>query len=108
MQKAIEESSNQGKIKDEGTSNVISAEFKCNQTIILNMNEVLKDKVNHIVSQAIPMLVMYQAILKKYNTINPKQDSATFEKLLGQILEKLADAKQCVKFQKVYQDFFDI
>lgn len=56
MQKAIEESSNQGKIKDEGTSNVISAEFKCNQAIILNMNEILKDKVNHIVSQAIPML----------------------------------------------------
>lgn len=59
MQKAIEESSNQGPIKDEGTtknSNVISAEFKINQAIILNMNEVLKDKVNHIVSQAIPML----------------------------------------------------
>jgi uncharacterized short protein YbdD (DUF466 family) len=54
------------------------------------------------------MVEKYQDYVTKNQQVNPKQDTATFEKFLMNLLEKLADAKICPKMQRVYIAFFDI
>ena len=54
------------------------------------------------------MVEKYQEYVLKNQQVNPKQDTATFEKFLMTLLEKLADSKICPKIQKVYSAFFDI
>jgi len=60
---------------------------------MLNMTEVLKDKVQQIVNKTMPMVEMYLSIILKNKSLNPKQDTSIFEKFLMNLLEKLADSK---------------
>jgi len=68
-------------------------EVRCNTALILNMSEVLKDKVQQIANKTIPMVESYLEALSKFKQINPKSDSSNFEKFLMSFLEKLADFK---------------
>ena len=84
----------------------LTPEQRCNQALIVNMNEVLTDKVQQIVKKTVAMIETYQGILDKHKQINPKWDSSNFEKLLVNFLDKLADAKSAVSVQKAYGGFF--
>ena len=81
MQGGIEESATLGK------------EQRANQALLLNMTEVLKDKVQQIVNKCLPMVERYQEILREMPQLNPRQDTSIFERFLTQLLEKLPDAK---------------
>ena len=81
MEGALEESATLGK------------EQRANQALLLNMTEVLKDKVQQIVNKSLPMVERYQQILREMPQLNPRQDTSTWERFLMQILEKLPDAK---------------
>ena len=75
----------------------LTTEHRCNQALLLNMNEVLKDKVQQIVKKTAEMVEMYQAVLEKHKQVNPKQDTSNFEKFLMNFLEKLADPKSATR-----------
>jgi hypothetical protein len=96
MEGAIEESATLGK------------EQRANQALLLNMTEVLKDKVQQIVNKTLPMVERYQGILREMPQLNPRQDTSIFERFLMQILEKLPDAKYQKAIIRVYNDFFNI
>jgi len=86
----------------------INLDQKCNQALILNMNEVLNDKVQQIVKKTVDMVESYQAVLEAYKQVNPKQDTSNFEKFLMNFLEKLADPKSSTRVQKAYMRFFSV
>lgn len=86
----------------------LTDEQRCHQAIIQNMTEVLKDKVQQIVNQALPMISTYQEIVIQDKSINPKQDQSYLELFLLNMLDKLADSKVSMKVQNLYMKFFDI
>lgn len=96
MQGGIEESATLGK------------EQRANQALLLNMTEVLKDKVQQIVNKCLPMVERYQEILREMPQLNPRQDTSIFERFLMQLLEKLPDAKYQKQIIRVYTEFFKI
>ena len=99
MAQAVQESANQQQPE------VTTPEQKCNQALILNMNEVLKDKVQQIVKKTVGMVEMYQSVLGKHKNVNPKQDTSNFEKFMMNFLEKLADSKSAPGVHRVYLGF---
>lgn len=54
MAQAVQETANQQQPE------VTTPEHKCNQALLLNMNEVLKDKVQQIVKKTVGMVEAYQ------------------------------------------------
>ena len=83
-------------------SATLSKEQRANQALLLNMTEVLKDKVQQIVNKCLPMVEKYIQILREMPQLNPKQDTSIFERFLMQILEKMPDAKYQKQTVRVY------
>jgi len=81
----------------EASTNGLTHEQRCNQAILQNMGEVLKDKVQQVIGKAFIMVNVYLDIVEKTPGLNPKQDTQVFETFLMSLLDKLADSKTCTQ-----------
>ena len=80
MQEAIKTAINNVDVNE--SMGGLTKDQKVNQAILLNMTEVLKDKVQQIVNKCLPMVENYQKILKEMAQLNPRQDNSIFERFL--------------------------
>ena len=92
----------------EASTNGLTHEQRCNQAILQNMGEVLKDKVQQVIGKAFIMVNAYLDIVEKTPGLNPKQDTQVFETFLMSLLDKLADSKTCTQSQAVYRRLFNL
>lgn len=68
-------------------------EIPAHNTILQVMTECLKDKVQQVTTKAFALVEAYIAGMQAHPGINPKLDTSNTEKMLVQLLDRLADPK---------------
>lgn len=86
----------------------LTHEQRCNQAILQNMSEVLKDKVFQVINKSFPMVSAYITLIEKSPGIQPKSDTSIFETFLMNFLERLADLKTFPKVNESYTRLFKV
>jgi len=84
------------------------SENHSHNTILQVLTECLKDKVQQVTTKAFALVESYIAALKRNKGINPKSDISNTEKMLIQLLDRLADSKFSQKAEACYLHLFDI
>ena len=75
-------------------------------TVLQVMTESLKDKVQQVATKAFILVDTYITCLQKHKQINHKSDMSNTEKMLVQLLDRLADSKFRTRAEGCFLQFF--
>ena len=91
-----------GKMETVGGKN----EDNINNCLLQFITECLKDKVQQVALKSFQLCEAYASLLVKHKSMNPKAEVSYLEKMLAQLLDKLADNKYSQKAENAYFRFF--
>ena len=79
-----------------------------NTAIVQVISECLKDKVQQITLKSFALVDSYISALQRAKNVNPKTEVSNTEKMLAQLLDKLADPKFKDKAEQLYLKFLTV
>ena len=84
------------------------SETPSHNTILQLMTECLKDKVQQVATKSFQLVDAYILALQRYKHISPKSDISNTEKMLVQLLDRLADPKFSQKAEQCFFQLFQV
>jgi len=86
----------------------LSSEADAHNTVLQVVTECLKDKVQQVTTKAFQLVDEYIKALHTHKQLNPKSEISNSEKMLVQLLDRLADPKFAAKAEQCYFELFKV
>jgi len=86
----------------------LSSESDAHNTVLQVVTECLKDKVQQVTTKAFQLVDEYTKALHAHKQLSPKSEISNTEKMLVQLLDRLADPKFAAKAEQCYFELFKV